>query len=220
MSGSGGDTTRTSHTVAAMPSAASSSAARQARLDELAHPEQADRAVPAAQLAGREPLADLALVDVTGRGLGEADGGGPRELEGGPQHRADLLGRRGGEDRHARDGEGERHVEDAVVAGPVVAGDAGPVEHEDHRAAVEADVEVGLVEGTAEEGGVDGDHGPDARHGHAGGRGDLVLLGDPHVEEAVGKRAWKGSSPVGPGMAAVRATTRGVVLGGPQAGRG
>ena len=56
------------------------------------------------------------------------------------------------------------------MARPVVAGDAGPVEHEDDRAAVEADVEVGLVEGPAEEGGVDGDHGPDARHAHARGR--------------------------------------------------
>ena len=31
--------------------------------------------------------------------------------------------------------------------GPVVAGDAGPVEGEDHRQAVQPDVEVGLVEG-------------------------------------------------------------------------
>ena len=36
-----------------------------------------------------------------------------------------------------------------------------------------------------------------------------MLLGDADVEEAVGKRAWKASSPVGPGMAAVSATMRG-----------
>ena len=66
-------------------------------------------------------------------------------------------------------------------------------------AAVEADVEVGLVEGAAEEGRVDGDHGSDAAHGHAGGRGDLVLLGDADVEEAVGEAGLEGEQPGGPG---------------------
>jgi hypothetical protein len=32
----------------------------------------------------------------------------------------------------------------------------------------------------------------------------------PTSKKRVGKRAWKGSSPVGPGIAAVRATTRGL----------
>ena len=82
-----------------------------------------------------------------------------------------------------------------MVAGAVVAGDAGPVEHEDHRAAVQAHVEVGLVEGAAEEGRVDGHHGPQAAHGHAGGRGHLVLLGDADVEEAVGEAGLEGQQP-------------------------
>ena len=196
MSGSGGDTTRTSHTVAATPFGQQLVGGQQAGFDELAHPEQADGAVARSAAGGRAAPAHLALVNVAGGGLGEADGGGPRELEGGAQHRADLLGRRWGEDRHAGDGEGQRHVEDAVMARPVVAGDAGPVQHEDDRAAVEPDIEVGLVEGAAEERGVHRDDGPDARHAHAGGRGHLVLFGDPHVEEAVGE--------AGPGRAAAR----------------
>jgi hypothetical protein len=71
-----------------------------------------------------------------------------------------------------------------VVARAVVAGDAGPIEHEDDRAPVQPDIEVGLIEGPAEEGRVDGDDRADAGHAHAGGRGDLVLLGDAHIEEA------------------------------------
>ena len=86
-----------------------------------------------------------------------------------------------------------------MMARAVVAGDAGPVEHEDDRAAVQADVEVGLVEGPAEEGGVHGHHGAQPGHGHAGGRGHLVLLGDADVEEALGEASLKGKEPGGPG---------------------
>ena len=107
-----------------------------------------------------------------------------------------------------------------MVAGPVIAGDAGPVQHEDHRAAVEPDIEVGLVEGTAEEGGVDGDDGPDARHGHAGGRRDLVLLGDPHVEEPVGEAGLEGQQSRRPGHRRRQGDHPRVVLGGRATGRG
>ena len=79
-----------------------------------------------------------------------------------------------------------------MVARPVVAGDAGPVEHEDHGAAVQSDVEVGLVEGAGPEGRVHGHDRAQAGHGHAGGRGDLVLLGDADVEEAVGEAGLEG----------------------------
>ena len=89
----------------------------------------------------------------------------------------------------------ERQVEHAVVAGPVVTGDPGPVEDEDHRKAVQPDVEVGLVEGAAEEGGVDGHHRSQPGHGHAGGGGDGVLLGDAHVEEPVGELGLEGEEP-------------------------
>jgi hypothetical protein len=52
----------------------------------------------------------------------------------------------------------ERHVEDPVVAGAVVACDAGPVESEDHGQPVQADVQVGLVEGAAEKRRINGHH--------------------------------------------------------------
>ena len=74
-----------------------------------------------------------------------------------------------------------------MVAGPVVAGDPGPVEGEDDGQAVQPHVEVGLVEGAAEERGVDRHHGSQPGHGHAGGGGHGVLLGDADVEETVGE---------------------------------
>ena len=120
---------------------------------------------------------------------------GPARVRAVVEHDPHLLGRRRGEDGHPRDRQGQGQVEDAVVAGPVVTGDPGPVEGEDHRQAVEADIEVGLVEGPAEEGGVDGHHGAEAGHGHAGGGGDGVLLGDADVEEAVGEAGLEGEQP-------------------------
>ena len=71
--------------------------------------------------------------------------------------------------------------------GAVVAGDAGPVEAEHDRLAVQADVEVDLVEGPGEERRVDRDDRAQPAHRHAGGGGDRVLLGDADVEEAVGE---------------------------------
>ena len=73
-----------------------------------------------------------------------------------------------------------------MVAGPVVAGDAGAVQAEDHGLAVEADVVHDLVDGPGHEGGVDGDHRSQPAHGHAGRCRHGVLLGDADVEEAVG----------------------------------
>ena len=71
--------------------------------------------------------------------------------------------------------------------GAVVAGDAGAVEAEHHGQAVEADVVGDLVDGPREERGVHGDDGAQAAHGHAGGRGDGVLLGDADVDEPAGE---------------------------------
>ena len=83
---------------------------------------------------------------------------------------------------------GDRHVPHAVVTGPVRTGDAGPVEHEGHAAAVQRDVHQQLVEGPVEEGGVDRDHRVQPAHRQPGRRGDGVLLGDADVEAAVGER--------------------------------
>ena len=149
-------------------------------------------------------MADLVLLDdrapaVFGQ---RSDGRAVAQVEGVVEHDLQLLVRRRGEHRHARDLRQQDHVEHAVVRGAVVAGDAGPVEAEDDGQVVQADVEVGLVEGPAEERGVDGDDRAEAAHGHAGRGGDGVLLGDADVDEAVGEalleraagrwsRAWR-----------------------------
>ena len=62
------------------------------------------------------------------------------------------------------------------MARAVIARDAGPIEHEDDGAAVEAHVEVGLIEGAAEEGRVHRDDRSDARHGHTGGSLSLIHI--------------------------------------------
>ncbi len=89
----------------------------------------------------------------------------------------------------------KRHVEDPVVARPVVARDPGPVQHEDHRAPVQPHVQVRLVEGPAEERRVHGHHWAQPGHGHPGGRRHLVLLGDPDVVEAVGEAGLEREQP-------------------------
>ena len=77
----------------------------------------------------------------------------------------------------------------AVVARPVLAGDAGAVEDERDRQPVQRDVEQHLVEGPVEEGRVDRDDRVQAAGGEPGRRRHRVLLGDPHVEEALREAA-------------------------------
>ncbi len=60
-------------------------------------------------------------------------------------------------------------VPDAVVAGPVGAGDAGAVEDEGHTLPVEGDVHEDLVEGPVEEGRVDAHDRMESAVGEAGG---------------------------------------------------
>ena len=91
----------------------------------------------------------------------------------------------------------DRHVPHAVVAGAVVAGHAGPVEHEGDAAAVQRDVHQHLVEGAVEEGGVDRDDRVQAAHREPGGAGDGVLLGDADVEGALGVRRGEAVEPDG-----------------------
>ena len=71
--------------------------------------------------------------------------------------------------------------------GAVGAGDAGAVEAEHDRQAVQRDVVDDLVPRPVQERRVDRDDRPQAAHRHAGGAGDGVLLGDADVEEAVGE---------------------------------
>ena len=204
-------TTRTSHTVASMPSAASASAASLAAASIL----------PTARMQTSRPVADLAGRPGRSRPRPGATCGaavfdqrmaaGPvAELEGVVEHHAELLVRRRREHGHARHLGEQHHVEHAVVRRPVVAGDAGAVEAEHHRLAVQADVVGDLVDGPGEERGVDGDDRAQPAHGHAGGGGDGVLLGDADVDAAGrGSARRTGSRPVESGMAAVMATSSG-----------
>src|SRR5260370_40176233 len=81
------------------------------------------------------------------------------------------------------------------MAWAVVPGDAGPVEGEDHWQSVEAHIEVGLVEGPAEERRIEGHDRPEPAHRHPGCRGHRLLLSDPHVEEAPWPAGTKGPEP-------------------------
>ena len=138
-------------------------------LDHLADGQDADLAVcPRRTRRARQPEPDLVGPTSRAAPFGVADGG--RTV----QARAAVSSMTG--TSWADDGakivmpgilQAERHVEHAVVARAVVAGDPGPVEGEHDRQPVQADVEVGLVERPAEEGRVDGHHRPQAAHGHA-----------------------------------------------------
>ena len=157
------------------------------RFEHLAHGQQAHVGT-GADAATAQPGADLVVGDRTGRGLGEADGhrpGGDGESVG--EHLAHLLVAARRQDRHPRHLREQHHVEHAVVAGAVVAGDAGAVEDEHHRLLVQGDVVHHLVDRPGEERGVDGDDRAQAAHGHAGRRGDGVLLGDADVDQPAGE---------------------------------
>jgi len=106
-----------------------------------------------------------------------------------------LLPPTKGEDGHIRDGEAERNVEESVWLGP--SSPVTPARSKTKTTGVQqSDVEVRLVKGPREEGGVDGHHRFEATHGHAGCRGHCVLLGDADVEESIGNWASKLRSPL------------------------
>ena len=162
-------------------------------------------------LAGVEPVADLVVGHVARRGLRPPDGDRPvDDVERVAQHLSELLVRRRREDRHARHLRQQRHVEHAVMRRSVVAGDAGAVEAEDDRLAVQADVVHHLVDGTREERRV---------HARRPGAGrpspcpprtvTACCSAMPTSISRPGKRSPNGSSPVESGIAAVMATSSG-----------
>ena len=75
--------------------------------------------------------------------------------------------------------------------GPSLADHAAPVDGEDHRQILQADVVDDLIVGPLQEGRIDGHHRPEALGGQSGGKGHRVLLGDAHIEEAVRETAWR-----------------------------
>ena len=103
------------------------------------------------------------------------------------EHLLEFLVARRGEHRHARDLREEYEIEHTVMTRTVGAGDTGAVETEDHREAVQADIEVDLVDRPGEEGRVDGDERAEATHRHPGCRRDGVLLGDADIDAPIGE---------------------------------
>ena len=102
----------------------------------------------------------------------------------------------------------DRHVPHAVVAGAVVAGHAGAVEHERDAALVQRDVHQHLVEGPVEER-ARRPRPPGAGHRSRGRRREVAACCSamPTSKVRSGKRAWNSSSPTGCIIAAVIATT-------------
>mmetsp|Transcript_34849 Transcript_34849/g.84682 ORF Transcript_34849/g.84682 Transcript_34849/m.84682 type:complete len:610 (+) Transcript_34849:34-1863(+) len=102
-------------------------------------------------------------------------------------HQLHLVRRRADDDVGDAAEVGE--VEGAVVRRPVVADEAGAVEDEADGELLDGAVVDHLVVGALEEGGVDGAEGLEALGRLPRGEGDGVLLGDPHVEGALGEAA-------------------------------
>ena len=93
-----------------------------------------------------------------------------------------VLGRRDDEVRQLALG---RQREHALVARAVLADEPGPVDRDQDRLVVLADVVDGLVEGPLEEGRVERHDRPHPAHRQPGRERHRVLLGDPDVEEPV-----------------------------------
>ena len=108
--------------------------------------------------------------------------------ERGPQQRPQLLLvlRRG--DDEVRQLALGRQREHPLVARPVLADEPGPVDREQHRLVVLADVVDRLVEGPLEERRVERDDRPHPAHREAGRERHGVLLGDADVDEPVRER--------------------------------
>ena len=108
--------------------------------------------------------------------------------ERGAQQAPQLLLVAGRRDDQVRQLALRRQREHALVAGAVLAHEAGPVDADDHRRIVLADVVDDLVEGALEERGVERDDGPLAAEREARGERHRVLLGDAHVVHPVRER--------------------------------
>ncbi len=100
-------------------------------------------------------------------------------------HEFGLVGRR--HDHEVRQAAEIGEVERARVRRPVGADEAGAVDGEAHRQALDRDVVDDLIVSALQERGVERAEGLQALGGEAGGEGDGVLLGDADVERALGE---------------------------------
>ena len=74
-----------------------------------------------------------------------------------------------------------------MVSGTIVAGEPGAIHAEEDRQLLQTDVMHDGIEGPLQEGRVYGADRPETLSGHARGEYDRVLLGDAHIEVALGK---------------------------------
>ena len=125
---------------------------------------------------------------MSGGCFGPADGYGARfNVQSVFQHHLKLLIRRRGHERHAGDFREQHHVQNAVVGGAVIAGDACAIQSEHHGLAQQPYIQIHLVNRPREECGIYGHHGSQATHRHACCCGHGVLLGDAHIEAPIGE---------------------------------
>ena len=115
-----------------------------------------------------------------------ADGAGTGKRDGGLHHVGELVFVLGRHEDDFRNAAQIGDVEEAVMRGAVVAGEAGAIHAEKHGKLLQADVVDDRVEGALQEGGVDGADGTIAARGHTGREDDGMFLGDAYVEVALG----------------------------------
>ena len=205
MSSSSGAQQRTSQTVVEIPSAVSTSAAFSAVSTSrpMASMHTAAAGSPSAARVRRARTPTPTSCSPTLRAwpsrVADGDRAAVGEVHRVAQHQLQLLGAGRREQPHARHPGEQRHVVHAVVARSVGTGDAGAVDAEHDRQAVQRDVVDDLVPRPVEERRVDRDDRAHATHRHAGRRRDGVLLGDADVEEAVREAVLERQQPGRPG---------------------
>ena len=98
---------------------------------------------------------------------------------------ADVELREGGRavDRHVGDRGQEGHVENPLMGFAVVRHDPGPVHGQDDVVVHDGRIVEDLVIAALQKGGVDGENRQHPAGGQPGGKGDGVLLRDPHIEK-------------------------------------
>ncbi len=100
-------------------------------------------------------------------------------------HQFQLVGRR--HDDEVRQASEIGHVEGTRMGGAVGADQSRPIDGEPHRQLLQGNVVHDLVESALQEGRIDRGERLEALGRQAGGEGDAVLLGDRHVESALGE---------------------------------
>ena len=174
--------------IASKPSAASLPATSMRRGRHGAKPEHHRVATRAVLGENVEPTLPAKRGDRRAeRALGVAHNGRRvRDVDRFAERRAQrrlVPGRREAQPRNVAQ---QRHVPHAVVARAVVAGDPRAIEHERHARVVQRNIHEHLVERAIEEGCVNGEDRVHPGEREARRRRHRMLLGDAHVDDAVG----------------------------------